>query len=159
MYPGKWAAQFPDKPAVINSLTGEQRTFGELNDRSNQLAQFWWEQGLRRGDHVAAFTDNTIGFFDVVWAAMRSGLYLTTINRYLTEDEAGYILDDCGARSIVASATLAEVATKLKPYAANCETWLSIGSIDGYQNLDEAIANCTTEPLDEEPAGTGLRRL
>jgi len=34
---------------------------------------------------------------EVVWAARRSGLYLTAVNRYLTPDEAAYIIDDADA--------------------------------------------------------------
>ena len=91
MYPGKWAELCPDKPAVIHSTTGDQTSFRELNDRSNQLAQLMWDKGLRPGDHIASFLENDIRFYDVVWAALRSGLYLTNVNRYLTAEEAGYI--------------------------------------------------------------------
>ena len=30
------------------------------------------------------------------WAALRSGLYFTAINRYLPADEAAYVVEDCG---------------------------------------------------------------
>ena len=82
MYPGHWAKVFPDKPAVIDVASGATRTYGELNDRSNRLAQLMWQRGLRRGDHVSIFMENNPVYFDVVWAALRSGLYLTTVNRY-----------------------------------------------------------------------------
>ena len=52
MYPGKWAEEFPDKPAVIHAGNDERVTFRELNDRSNQLAQLMWQKGLRPGDHI-----------------------------------------------------------------------------------------------------------
>lgn len=34
MYAGKWAAENPDKPAVIMADTDAVLTFGELEDRS-----------------------------------------------------------------------------------------------------------------------------
>jgi fatty-acyl-CoA synthase len=37
---------------------------------------------------------------------MRSGLYLTPINRYLTAPEAAYIVDNCDARVLIASGQL-----------------------------------------------------
>ena len=58
MYQGKWATVIPDKAAVINSLTRERRTYGELNDRSNRLAQLTFDRGLRRGDHIRIFAEN-----------------------------------------------------------------------------------------------------
>jgi fatty-acyl-CoA synthase len=78
-------------------------TYAELDARSNRLAQLLWAEGLRRGDHVAVFLENHLRYFEIAWAAFRSGLYLTTVNRYLTAPEAGYIVDDCGARVLVSS--------------------------------------------------------
>ncbi len=154
MYPGKWARLSPQKPAIINAVTGETVTFKELDDRSNRLAQLMWDKGLRPADHVAIFMENNLRYFEVVWAALRSGHYLTTINRYLTDEEAGYILDDCGARVIVASKRLGEVAKALPRFAPNCRTWLMVdGTEDGYQGYEDAIAEHPAAPLADEPAG------
>ena len=155
MYPGKWAARFPDKPAVIDSATGATRTYGALNDRSNQLAQLLYDRGLRRGDHVSIFAENHIAWFDVVWAALRSGLYLTTVNRYLTDEEAGYIVDDSGSEVLVTTRSRAEVARNIPRFAPNCHTWLCIdGPIEGYEDFESAIGGYPAEPLTEQPAGT-----
>jgi len=154
MYPGNWAQTSPNKPAVIHAVSGDVTTYQELNDRSNQLAQLFWDKGLRRGDHVAIFMENNLRYFEVIWAALRSGLYLTTINQYLTDEEAGYILDDCGAQVIVSSHYLAEVASELKPFAPNCHTWLMVdGAASGYESYETAIAEYPAKQLDDEPAG------
>lgn len=84
MYPGTFAAQFPDKPAVVVADTGETLTYGELDERSLRLARFLREQGFARGDHIALLTDNNPRAFEVYWAALRSGLYITAVNRHLT---------------------------------------------------------------------------
>ena len=109
MYPGHWAELTPDKPAIVHSATGATQTYGELNDRSNQLAQLMYEAGLRRGDHVCIFMQNDIRFFEVIWAALRSGLYLTTVNRYLTSEEAGYIIDNSESQIVVTSDYLKDI--------------------------------------------------
>ena len=106
MYIGTLARTHPDKPAAIRPATGETRTFRELDERSNRLAQLLYAAGLRRGDHVAMYLENHLAFFDVSFACMRSGLYLTPINRYLPAEEAAYIVDDCDARVLIASAAL-----------------------------------------------------
>jgi fatty-acyl-CoA synthase len=154
MYPGYWATVHPDKAAAVNSSTGESVSFTELNDRSNQLAQLMWQQGLRRGDHVAVFMDNHLRYFEVVWAALRSGLYLTTVNRYLTAEEAGYIVDNCEAKVLVACAHLADVAARLPALAPSCERFLMTDrNVDGYESYERAISDCPAEALAEEPAG------
>ena len=154
MYPGKWSREFPDNPAVIESGSGASISYRELDDRSNQLARLMWETGLRPGDHVAVFMENHLRYFEVVWAAMRSGLYLTTVNRYLTGEEAGYIVDDCEARVLITSAKLREVARELPGFAPRCERWLMVDeAAPGFESYEAAIAGHAAEPLDDEPAG------
>ena len=101
MFPGTWAERAPDRPAVIMAESGETVSYRQLDARSCQLAQLLWERGLRRGDHVAVMMENRPEFFEAMWAALRSGLCVTTINRYLTVEEAGYILGDCEAQALV----------------------------------------------------------
>ena len=154
MYPGKWGVETPDKPAIIQSVTGETVTHGELNERSNRLAQLLWARGLRPGDHIAVFMENNLRFLEVVWAAMRSGLYLTTVNRYLTAEEAGYIVDNCEAKALVASHHLAGVAAEVPAHAPKCESWLMCeGVANGFESYEGAIANHPAENLADEPAG------
>ena len=154
MYPRIWAQQTPDKPAAIDSATGAQLSYRELDDRSNQLAQLLWARGLRPGDHVAIFMENNLRYFEVIWAALRSGLYLTTINRYLTGEEAGYILDNCDAQAMVTSRYLAEHAAELPALAPRCHSWLMTdGTAPGYECYEDAIAAHPAKPLDREPAG------
>ncbi len=40
MYPGHWAVEKPQATAVVNTTTGEQLTWRELNDQSNQMTDF-----------------------------------------------------------------------------------------------------------------------
>ena len=96
--------------------------------------------------------ENNLRFFEVVWAALRSGLYITTINRYLTTEEAGYILDNCEAQVFVASNYLGEIAKDLPTFAPNCHTWLMTdGVVEGYQAYEETIANYGATPLPDQP--------
>ena len=154
MYPGHWATVCPDKPAAVDAATGAVRSYRELNDRSNRLAQLLWAAGLRRGDHISVFMENNLAYFDVVWAALRSGLYLTTVNRYLTAEEAGYIVDNSESRALVASKALAATAADIPPFAPDCRLWLMANGAEGdYADLDDAIAAHPAEPLAEQPAG------
>ena len=97
MYPGTYAAETPDKVAAVMADTGETLTYGELEQRSVRLAHVLHDAGLRPGDVVALLTENNLRAFEVYWAAMRSGLYITAVNCHLTPDEVAYIVNDCGA--------------------------------------------------------------
>jgi long-chain acyl-CoA synthetase len=112
-HPSRFAASAPDRPAVIvhgTALPGDGAvlTYGDLEARSNQVAHLFRSLGLGVGDHVAVITENRAEYFEVVWGAMRSGLFVTPINWHLAPDEARYVVDDCGARALVASASCAD---------------------------------------------------
>ena len=83
MYLADHARLTPDKPAMVSADTGQTVTYAQLNERSNRFAQYLYAQGLRRGDHIAVLMENSLFFMEPIWAAFRSGLYVTTINRYL----------------------------------------------------------------------------
>ena len=158
MYPGHHAKTRPEKAAAIHARTGEVVTYAELDARSNQLAQLFWAEGLRRGDHVAVFLENHLRYFEVFWATFRSGLYLTTVNRYLTAPEASYIVDDCGAQVLVSSRALHELAAEIPGHAPSCRRFLVVdgppeGASDRYEGYESAIDEFPAEPLEEEPLG------
>ncbi|MGH9041903.1 MAG: acyl-CoA synthetase [Acidimicrobiia bacterium] len=154
MYPGHWGKVTPDKPVIIDAGTGVAVTHGELDERSTRLARLLQAGGLAPGDHVALFMENHPRYFEVLWAALRSGLVLTTVNRYLTAEEAGYIVDNCEAKAVVTSARLAEAATGLLPLAPGCGVRLMIdGAADGYDAYEEALASSSPDALDDEPLG------
>ena len=154
MYPGAHAATRPDHPAVIMGRSGEVVTYRQLDERSNQLARLWRERGLVTGDHVAIFSENQPRFFEVMWAALRSGLYVTTINSYLSAEEVGYILQDSGARSLVTTSEKANIASAAMQHATGCVVPLLIGDPDPrFEPYADAIGSMSTDPLDEQPAG------
>ena len=153
-YLGSTARATPDKPAVINATSGEMLTYRELDARSNRLAQWLYSQGLRRGDHIAVILDNNIRYFEIVWAALRSGLGVTPVNRFLTPDEAAYIVADSASQVVVTSYAMRELATGLTERMPGCRCRLMLdGSVDGWAKYEDAIDSQPGEALAEEWAG------
>lgn len=154
MYPGKYAAETPEKPAVINAATGEVLTYQQLNESSIQLARYLHAAGLRRGDALAINLENRFEFFIATWAALRSGLYLITVNRYLPAPDVAYILDDCGAKAVLTSNALSKVATELLPLVGDGVLKLFVGGeLAGWDSYEAAVAKQSIEPLPDERQG------
>jgi fatty-acyl-CoA synthase len=151
---GTHARRAPDQPALIVSSSGEIVTYRELDDRSNRLARLLQAHGVRRGDTVALFMENNPRFMEVVWAARRSGLYLTAVNRYLTADEAAYIIDNSDAAVLISSRAMAEVASALPARLPRCRDFLMIdGTIPGWSAYETAVAGFASDLLDREWLG------
>src|SRR5215211_5729447 len=113
MHPGIHAENRPDAPAVVMADGGTTVTYGELEAASNRLAHLLRERGLGPGSHLAVLLDNNPRYFEVVWAGLRAGLYVTPINWHLGPEEAGYIVEDCGASALVTTSRFAELVGKL----------------------------------------------
>ncbi|HJP73645.1 MAG TPA: acyl-CoA synthetase [Pseudonocardiaceae bacterium] len=157
MYPGTYAALTPDKPAVVHSGTGASISYAQLDENSIRLARFLTEAGVRPGEDVALLSDNDPRCFEVFWAAMRSGRYLTAVNRHLSVAEAAYVLNDCGAKVIVVSAGLAELAQALIPLTPNIEHRLVFdGELAGHESYSDALASVSAEPLADQPCGADM---
>jgi len=151
-FPGTFARERPDHAAVVMAGSGDTLTYKELDERSNQLAQLWHERGLRRGDHIAILLQNHPRYFEVVWAALRSGLYYTPVNWHLTAPEVAYIVGDCGARSVVTSVDFADRVTDINPEIA----LVIDGDLDGWERYEDVVGAQPTTPLAEEPEGQGM---
>src|ERR1700730_4514437 len=129
MYPGTHAESAPDRPAVIMVDTGQVLTYREIDEKSAGLASALHGLGLRTGDVIALLSDNAAEAFEIYWAAMRSGLYITAVNWHLAPDEAAYILDDSGAQVVIASAGVRELAQQVVQLRPGATYWYAFGGV------------------------------
>ncbi len=147
------AAAHPDRLATVMAGSGASLTYGELDARSRRLANVFAAAGLQEGDVVALFMENNIRYHEVYWAAVRSGMYLCAVNKYLTAEEAAYIVEDSGAKAVVTSAALAPVATAMALPDA-CRVRLCVdGPVAGFDRLEDATAAVGTERPEREALG------
>ncbi|MGE0621359.1 MAG: acyl-CoA synthetase [Pseudomonadales bacterium] len=156
MYPGHWAEIKGDSPALIHAASGETVSWAELDDRSNRVAQLLRRSGLGVGDHVSLLMENRLDYLAIAWAAFRSGLYLTCINRYLTEEEAAYIVTDSGSKALIASPAITR-PERLAALIPDCpHRLLSGGQAPGWIDFEQAVATCPAEPVDPEVMGDSM---
>ncbi|MFZ0831802.1 MAG: methylmalonyl Co-A mutase-associated GTPase MeaB [Mycobacterium sp.] len=152
MTPGWHAARTPDKPAIVMGSSAEVVTYRELEERSTRFARALRSRGLSVGDHIAILMDNSPAFLEVSWAAQRSGLYYTAINRHLRPGEVQYVLDDCGAKALVTSDAIADVVASLDMSRVPVRVSVGAGSA-GFERYDDVLAGESAEPLDDECEG------
>jgi long-chain acyl-CoA synthetase len=142
------------RPALITAA-GQVVTFAELEERSARLAQALYSHGLRPGDHVAVLLPNDHRTHEVVFGLQRSGVYYTLANSHLTADEAAYIVNDCGAHTLITSARLSRLAEELCALTPDVDLRLMLGEpvAAGHTSYDEFVEGFGGEPLDEELEG------
>lgn len=156
MYPGTHADQNPHKPAIVMADSGRTVTYRELEDNSSRLARALHDLGLRKGDVLAMLSDNAPQCFDLYWAALRSGVYITAINHNLSADEVSYILNDSGARILIVSARLGDLATEIVATTAQIQHRFAFGGpVVDHASYDDLLANAG-DPLTEMPRGNDM---
>jgi malonyl-CoA/methylmalonyl-CoA synthetase len=93
-----------DAPALnIDGPGGTTRalTFGELDVRSNRLAQVLRDRGVTAGDRLAFCLPNRLEVIDLWLAAMKLGAIVVPINVLYKGREIAHILTDAEPRAVV----------------------------------------------------------
>jgi len=157
MYPATHAQTHPSKPAYVMASSGEVVTYRQLNERSNRCAQLFAALGLRPGDGIALCLENHPRWFEITWAAQRSGLYYTPISSRLLAPEVEYIVNDCGAQVFLTSMSKSDVAHALTGRLPHVHTTLMLDdTVPGYTSYEAAVASYPAEPLPVELEGQDM---
>ncbi len=156
MFPGVHAVTAPERPAVIMAGAGLILSYAELDDNSARLASALHELGLREGDVIALLSDNTAEAFEVSWAALRSGLYVTPINWHLAPAEVEYILSDSGAQALFVSAGVHDLAAAVAAEMPDLALRYAFGGeVAGYGSYRNLLAGAGPR-LTDQPRGSEL---
>ena len=157
MFPGHYAEVSPNKPAVIDAATGSILTYKQLDDSANKISNLLRSNGLQVGDHVALCIENHPRYFEIIWGCHYAGLVYTACSSRLTSDELSYIVNDCGAKAYITSKYKADQATEILHTTPDVQLRLMIdGTVDGYDSFEDALSQCSIDPLDERIDGTDM---
>ncbi len=94
------ARHTPEKVAF--NFYGREISFREFDQRTNQLAMALIDFGLKKGDRVSLFLENSPQFVIGYFAILKAGGVVVAANPMFKEDELKYELMDAGARIIIA---------------------------------------------------------
>jgi acyl-CoA synthetase (AMP-forming)/AMP-acid ligase II len=157
MYPGEQARTRPDKPAYVMAGSGETVTYRQLDEASNRGAQLFRSLGLGLGDTIAIFMENNARYFEICWAAQRSGLRYTAISSRLTAPEVEYIVKDSEAQVLITSSAKSDVAKELVGPLSHLSARYAVGGeLEGYASWEDATALHPRRPIADEMEGADM---
>lgn len=90
-------------------------TYGELDALADRAAYALADLGVRPGDRVAASLPNEWEVVVAFHGAMRLGAVWVGVNRVLAAPERQYLIDDSGARLLLAETEVAATAARVTP--------------------------------------------
>lgn len=101
------AKKHPDREALV---TREGRfTYGQLDARASHIAGVLANGGLKKGDRVCIFMENSAELVTAFFGALKAGGVFVIVNPTTKAPKLEYILNDCGASALVCSAEKASV--------------------------------------------------
>ncbi|MBV9502473.1 MAG: AMP-binding protein [Acidobacteriaceae bacterium] len=100
-----------DSPAL--NFGRDTYTFGELDNRSNRLAQFFMAHGFRPGDRLSVYLANCVEMIDIYLACVKTGVIFVPINVLYRDRERSHILADAEPRAGISD----------EPFSSSAQIW------------------------------------
>jgi acetyl-CoA synthetase len=132
-----WAERDPDRLALLdvgNEQVAERVSYGELRDRSNQLANLITQSGITRGERVAILLPQSREVAESHIAIYKSGAVALPLAILFGVDALSYRLDDAGVTGLITNAAGIE---KLRRMEFDTRTLKLLLSVDG--ECEEAL--------------------
>jgi len=149
-------AAYPERPALVDGLTGRALSFGALRDQvrcvAAGLSRDIGTGNVAKGDVVAICAPNCPEYAVVFHAVLRLGAILTTINPAYTTHEIAFQLRDANAVLVI---TVAALAARVAEAIAATGRPIRIAAIDdapGLPTLAAIAVDADPPPVALDPA-------
>jgi len=136
------ARRFPGKTALI--FDRQRIKYSEIETRCNRLAHAMGERGLRPGDRVAIWLENSPEVVIALFAALKAGAVFLVLNSTTKAEKVEYVLNNCRARALVTDRRRAHSFQK---------HWTVV------PHLEMAWIAGASERIDAQPTGKSLASL
>ncbi len=137
-----WAARDPGKAAAHFPGAGRTVTYGALDARAERVARWLIGLGLQPDEAIALLLDNCPEYLELAEGARRAGVHWVPLSVHLRPQEVAHVLNDSGARLLVASPALAPLAAALVAEGAvGGRPRFALGEgLPGYAGYEDALA-------------------
>jgi fatty-acyl-CoA synthase/long-chain acyl-CoA synthetase len=144
------AQSMPAKPAVI--LGDKTLDFEALDRRANRASNAFIGMGCGAGDRIAVMSFNSIEGIEISNGLRRVGMVGVPINYRLRGPEIAYVLNDSGAKIVVAGPDHVDAMLSATSDVAGIRQFIAVGERvpDGWRSYRALMDGASDEP----PPGT-----
>ena len=131
------------------ALFGDTRlSYAQAQGASRRLANALRSAGLEPGDRVAVLAKNSLECVLLFYAASRVGVVPVPLNYRLAGPEWSYIVNDAGARMVVARGEFVAALEPVRAELGGVERWIAIGAdAPGWEAWDGFVAGGSEEAV------------
>ncbi len=132
-------SEHPDNPAIL--FNGREISYKELFDMANRLAYALFKLGIRRGDKVSLWMQNTPEWVVTWWAVPMIGAVIVPVDHWYKEIEAKHIIGHSDSRIVVTYRSFGKwdfisILKKIKSELPKLETVISVGDSERIGGLE-----------------------
>lgn len=147
------AEKTPDKVALI--VKGERYTYREVDEMSGRFAGALKAEGLKRGDRVAIYLDNSLEAVTSIFGVLKAGGVFLMINPTTKTEKLRYLLANSGASAMVAPSRKSAVCLEACAGVAPLKALYLAGDAPGaaprpgprFFHLDEILNGPASSPV------------
>ena len=144
------AQEFPDKDAVVDAHT--RLSYSGLATEALRFARLLQDGGLRRGDRVVLFLDNSAICATTIFGVLLAGGVSCVVNTQTKADKLAFILNNSEASALVTEGRTADVAASAMAVVPSVAQAYAIGREGDarrfFVDLAEATASVPPDPRD-----------
>ncbi|NWI44399.1 S27A4 protein, partial [Picathartes gymnocephalus] len=111
----KTTRRHPEKTALIFQGTGESWTFHQLDEYSNQVANFFCGQGFRSGDVVALFMESRNQYVGLWLGLAKIGVETALVNSHLRMEPLLHCITISNSKAVVFGVEMMEAMQEVQP--------------------------------------------
>jgi long-chain acyl-CoA synthetase len=131
-------------------------TWTEVNARQNQLIHALRGLDVASGDAIGLLGGNRHEWLETLGANTSASLVTVPINWHFSVDEIAYVLENSGAKAIVADAEYAEQAAEAAERAGVGIRVMFGGAVEGFHDYEDLLASAPTDEPLAQGAGTTM---
>jgi acyl-CoA synthetase (AMP-forming)/AMP-acid ligase II len=143
--------QAREHPDIDFAVLGDRRlTFREAAAEVNRLANALVAAGLEPGDRISLLSKNSIEYAIVFYAASKVGVVPVPLNYRLAAPEWVYIINDAGAKMLIASAAYVSIVDGFRHELGSVKKYIAIDAddLEGWEDYRNWTGKASTAPPD-----------
>ncbi|KAI0210845.1 4-coumarate--CoA ligase 1 [Lamellibrachia satsuma] len=141
--------------ALVDGVSGRKTTYSELQSKLFRVASALWRLGIRKGDVVTLFSENSPEFLVMFLSLAAAGAVVSAVNPVYTPGELAHAITHSKAKLLIASTASIEVAKQAANAAKFAQKDIVVfgeaADCRPFSTLLQDDGKCFPDNLDWEP--------
>src|SRR2546426_1210607 len=136
----------PDRTAMV--CEQRSRTYAEMQDRVNRLANALQAMGVGKGDKISVMALNSTEYVEIYYAGAKLGAVFVPLNYRAKRDELAYMCNNSETKVLFVGERYLELSEAIKPELSTVQQLVCIDATpEGMRTLEDLIAEHEPEEI------------